>query len=280
MITRNRHKQPLRRLITGSAFALLLWQTTAGAANLLHETTLAWDDYIDGVNIRIKDRASASNSFLWLDEARERATTVRNKRILVSPAAPHMPMKVPHGLIHHWIGAAFMPNLAIADALPVVRDYNRYKDFYRPGVIDSKSIDSNADTDRFSMVLVNHAFFKKTALDSDYEASYVHLDEHRLFTVSRTTRIREVSEFGTKGEHILPEDEGTGIIWRLFSVVRFAERDGGLYIEVEAVALSRDIPGALRAMAEPIVRRVSRESLVTALKQTEVAILAAHQRSQ
>jgi hypothetical protein len=202
LITRNRHKQPLRRLITGSAFALLLWQTTAGAANLLHETTLAWDDYIDGVNIRIKDRASASNSFLWLDEARERATTVRNKRILVSPAVPHMPMKVPHGLIHHWIGAAFMPNLAIADALPVVRDYNRYKDFYRPGVIDSKSIDSNADTDRFSMVLVNNAFFKKTALDSDYEASYVHLDEHRLFTVSRTTRIREVSEFGTKGASI------------------------------------------------------------------------------
>jgi len=277
---RNRHKQPLHRLIAGSAFALLVWQTTAGAANLLHETTLAWDDYIDGVNIRMKERASSSNSFLWLDETRERAAIVRTKRILVFPAAPHMPMKVPHGLIHHWIGAAFMPNLAIADALPVVRDYNRYKDFYRPGVIDSKSIDSNADTDRFSMVLVNHAFFKKTALDSDYEASYVHLDEHRLFAVSRTTRIREVSEFGTKGEHILPEDEGTGIIWRLFSVVRFAERDGGLYIEVEAVALSRDIPGALRAMAEPIVRRVSRESLVTALKQTEVAILAAHQRSQ
>ena len=111
-------------------------------------------------------------------------------------------------------------------------------------------------------------------MDSDNEASYVRVDDHRLYMVSRSTRIREVAEFGAPGAHTLPEDEGTGIIWRLFSVVRFAERDGGLYIEVEAIALSRDIPGALRAMAGPIVRHVSKESLVTALKQTEAAVLA------
>jgi len=45
-------------------------------------------------------------------------------------------------------------------------------------------------------------------------------------------------------------------------------------MEVEAIALSRDIPGALRAMAVPIVRHVSKESLVTALKQTEAEVLA------
>jgi hypothetical protein len=167
-----------------------------------------------------------------------------------------------------------MPGVSIADALRVVRDYSRYEDFYRPGVIDSKSIDINPDKDRFSLVLVNKAFFKKTALESDNEASYIRVDAHRLYMVSRTTRIREVAEFGAPDAHLLPEEEGTGIIWRLFSVVRFAERDGGLYIEVEAIALSRSIPGALRAMAGPIVRRVSKESLVTALKQTETAVLA------
>lgn len=269
-VTRNAYPLSCTRL----AFVILLCQSDAAAIDLKHETAQAWDAYIEGVNIRIKERASGLNSFLWLDDAPGRAAKLRGKQIVVSPATQHIPMKVPSGLIHHWIAAAFMPDLGVADVLSVVRDYNRYKDFYRPGVIDSKSIETDPDRDRFSMVLVNKSFFKKTALDSDYEASYVRVDGHRLYTVSRTTRIREVAEFGAPGEHTLPEDEGTGIIWRLFSVVRFAERDGGLYIEVEAIALSRDIPGALRAMAEPIVRRVSKDSLVTALKQTEAAVLA------
>jgi hypothetical protein len=61
----------------------------------------------------------------------------------------------------------------------------------------------------------------------------------------------------------------------LYSVSRFEERDGGVYVEVEAMALSRDIPAALRVFAEPIVRRVSRDSLLTALRQTEKAVRSA-----
>jgi hypothetical protein len=46
------------------------------------------------------------------------------------------------------------------------------------------------------------------------------------------------------------------------------ERDGGIYIEIEAIALSRDIPGSVRWFVEPIVRNVSRQSLKTSLQQT------------
>jgi hypothetical protein len=67
--------------------------------------------------------------------------------------------------------------------------------------------------------------------------------------------------------------EGSGVIWRLFSIASYRERDGGVYIELEAIALSRDIPASLRWLAEPIVRRVSRASLSTSLRQTENAVL-------
>jgi hypothetical protein len=49
---------------------------------------------------------------------------------------------------------------------------------------------------------------------------------------------------------------------------RFEERDGGFYVDDEVIALSRDLPAANRWLAEPIVRRVSRDSLVAALRQT------------
>ena len=58
----------------------------------------------------------------------------------------------------------------------------------------------------------------------------------------------------------------------LYSFSRFEERDGGVYVEMEAIALSRDIPFSVRWMVEPIVRKVSRSSILTSLQQTSEAV--------
>jgi hypothetical protein len=70
----------------------------------------------------------------------------------------------------------------------------------------------------------------------------------------------------------LHEGEGTGIIWRLFSITRYVERDGGVYLEIEAIGLSRDIPASLRWVVAPIIRHISRGSLSLSLRQTENAV--------
>ncbi len=58
---------------------------------------------------------------------------------------------------------------------------------------------------------------------------------------------------------------------RIFKT-RHVEKDGGAYRHMEDIALSRDIPGAVRWFVDPIVRRISRSSLVTSLKQTKEAV--------
>jgi hypothetical protein len=268
-----------RKLFAGLAvMALMLPGARAATLILKPETVQSWDDYLQEANARFQERLAPGNHFLWMDEAPDRAAKVKENGIIAAPAGQHIPMKVPSGLIHDWIAVAYMPNLTIRDVLPVVRDYGRYKEFYRPNVIDSKVIDLapelGVSKDRFSIVLMNRSFFKKTALDSDYEAAYYRVDDRRLYTISQTKHIREIAEYGAPDEHALPEDKGTGLIWRLFTIIRYEERDGGLYIEVEAIALSRDIPAAVRVFAEPIVRRVSRDALITSLKQTEAAVRA------
>jgi hypothetical protein len=242
------------------------------ASDLKQESVDAWEEYLQSANVRIQQRLQPDAIFLWMDEAPDRVEKVKKGQIVVAPAQPHIPRKVPSGLIHDWIGVYYMPGISIRDVLPVMRDYGHYKEFYQPHIIESKTLGADDACDRFSMVLMNKAFFKKTALDSDYQASYTRVDDHRWYSISKSTRIQEISEYGMPAQHTLPENEGTGLIWRLYSVVRFEERDGGLYVEVEAIALSRDIPAALRMVAEPIVRRVSRDSLITALKQTETAV--------
>jgi hypothetical protein len=122
---------------------------------------------------------------------------------------------------------------------------------------------------------MNRSALSKTALDCDYETTFVRVDGRRMYSITQAKRIQEIADYGTAKQHTLPEGEGTGLIWRLFSVSRFEEREDGLYIETEAMALSRDIPSALRLVVEPIVRRVSREALETALRQTANAAHAA-----
>jgi len=251
---------------------LLRLHPSVGAATLKTETKEAWDAYLKTANAAMQARLQPGAHFLWLDDEPGRAEGIRTKGPYIAPVGPHIPKKVPSGLIHDWLGVAFMPNVRIEDILRVVRDYDRYKEIYKPGVIDSISHGTDGPRDLFSMRLANKSVVAKTALDTDCEASYIRVDDRHWYGFSNTTHIQEVDKFGTPEQRTLPEDQGTGLIWRLSSITRLEERDGGVYAELEAIALSRDIPAAFRLFVTPIVRRVSRDSLATSLQQTKVAV--------
>jgi hypothetical protein len=251
---------------------LLRVHPSIGAATLKAETKVAWDTYLQAANAAMQARLQPGAHFLWLDDEPGRAESIRTKGAYISPVDPHIPKRVPSGLIHDWLGVGFVPNVTIEDILRIVRDYDRYKDIYKPGVIDSISHGTDGVKDLFSMRLANKSVIAKTALDTDCEASYFRVDDRHWYGVSNTIHIQEVDKFGTPGQRTLPEDQGTGLIWRLSSITRLEERDGGVYAELEAIALSRDILAAFRLFVTPIVRRVSRDSLATSLHQTKVAI--------
>ncbi len=254
---------------------LLRVHPSIGAATLAPETKAAWDEYLQAANDAMQARLQPGAHFLWLDDEPERAENIRTKGPYIAPMSPHIPKKVPHGLIHDWLGVGFVPNTTIADILLILRDYDHFKDIYRPGVIDSMSRGTDGAKDLFFMRLANRAEVAKTALDADCEVSYIRVDDQHWYGISNTTRILQVDKFGTPEQKVLPEDHGTGLIWRLSSITRLEERDGGVYAELEALALSRDIPAALRFFVTPIVRRVSRDSLARSLHQTRVAVDAA-----
>jgi len=242
------------------------------AADLKPETIQAWNDYVRAAEERNLEHVSQETPFLAIDALPGEAAKLRQGDVIASPAAPNVPVKVPAGLIHDWTGAIFIPNAALRDVLQVVRDYAQYKTVYHPNVVSAEPLETAEWEDRFSMVVMNKSFFAKRALDSDYHSTFTRLDDQRWYSVSETTRVQEIAEYGGPSPHMLPQDHGTGIIWRLYSTARYQERNGGVYVELEAIALSRDIPGALRWLVEPIVRRVSRSSLAVSLQETADAV--------
>ena len=244
----------------------------ANGASLKPETVSAWDDYLDRAQADLQRRMQPGGCFLWTMESADRAESVHGGEIVVAPAPGPNPKKVPGGLIHHWIGAMFIPNRTIEQIVSVTWNYDRYKDYYQPSVIESKTVASGDTNDEFSMRIMNKALFLKIALDADYRATYVRVDENRIYSISRTTRLQEIDEYGEAGEHAMPEGEGDGYIWKLFSIARLEQRDGGVYVELEGIALSRGIPVAARFFVDPMVRRVSRNSMVVSLRETREAL--------
>lgn len=267
--------KPERRRFVGAflaaALLILAASLTAKGAELSPETLKAWDAYVQNQNARVTEYSNAT-PFLWSDQSPDRLRHLHQGDTVVAPVGEN-PHKVPQGLIHHWIGAAFLAGARLDDVLSVVRDYGRYKDFYAPNVTESRVLHQTDTGDAFSLRMLNKAVVAKFALDANFQGTFKRLDENKWYSVIYTTSVREVENYGLADEHEGPANTGRGLIWRLYSISRFEQRDGGVYVELEAVALSRNIPGAFRWIVDPVVRRTSRSSVDVSLQKTEAAVL-------
>ena len=264
----------MQRSFGGARVALGVLMLTGGlsAAELKPATLDAWQQYVDAAKSRMQARLQPGAQFLWTDQDPERAARVKEGDIEVAPLLGHGWKSVPGGLIHDWIGASFIPNASLSDLLGVLENYDHYKDVYKPVVIDSQ-LEQRADgTDRFSMRWLHKVLFVTAAIDTDNKSHTYRIDNTRAYTLSQTTEVREIENYGKADQRELAPDQGSGYIWRLYSINRYEERDGGLYVEVEAMALTRDIPFSVRFMVKPVVMKLSRDSLDTSLEQTRTAV--------
>jgi hypothetical protein len=198
----------------------------------------------------------------------------------VAPVLARGIQRVPNGLIHHWIGGIFIPGATIDSLSAVVQDYAKYKDFYKPVVVDSKLLGCADKDQRFSMLWRHKVLFVIAAIQTEYVARDVRVDHRRGYNVADTVRVQEIEHYGRPEERLLPPGTGSGFIWRLHSIARYEERDGGVYLELEAIALTRDIPASVRWFVGPVVNRLSINSLTTTLQQTRDAVTSATENTE
>ena len=237
-------------------------------------TIAAFERHIERVSARGEERADGRMPFLWLDDNPARAARVRSGGIEIGPADGPTLSAVPGGLVHDWIGAAFVPGARVDAVVALVQDYDRHAVVYGPDVMASRLL--QRDGQRFTARLrLRRQAVITVVLDTVHDATYTRLDDTRWRSRSATTSVREVRDAGQPNEAVLSEQDGRGFLWRLDSFWSFEERDGGVYIECRAVSLSRGIPIGLGWLVEPFVTRVPREALTRTLEATRRAATAA-----
>ena len=100
------------------------------------------------------------------------------------------------------------------------------------------------------------------------EINFKKLDIQHGYSISRSTQISEIDSPGTNAERALNSSEEHGFLWRLNTYWSYEERDGGLYMQIESVSLTRSIPNGLGWAIGPFVESVPRDSLEFTLRST------------
>lgn len=238
----------------------------AGAVELKPRTVIAFDRYIT----QTEQHLDARTQFLWADESPERASKVRHGQLVVEPTGPRPVTDVPDGLVHDWTGCVFIPGATIEKTIAFMQDYD-HKEAYRPEVIASRLLSRDGNDFKVYMRLLKKKVIT-VVLDTEHDVRYTQVGPKRWRSVSRTTKIAQVDKAGKPEEHALPPGTGDGFLWRLTTFWRFEERDGGTWVECEAVSLTRDVPSGLGWLIKPIIRDLPKESLENTLRETREAL--------
>jgi hypothetical protein len=219
------------------------------------------------------ERQISEGPFLLAEQKPERLGQLRRDGVLVEPRTGNGAVEIQGGMIHDWMGAVFLPGATLQRTLELLQNYNAHKVIYAPEVIDSKLVHRDGDFFKVFLRLRKRKLFT-IVMNTEYDITYRRLSPTRVASWSHSTRIAEVENLGTASEHELPPGDDHGFLWRLHTFWRFEERDGGVYMEIEAVSLTRNVPRIVSALVTPIVRQLPRESLEMTLLNTRRALAA------
>jgi hypothetical protein len=274
----------IRCCIPTSVFFLFvhLMAICCAAAELKQKTVEAFDHYVRATDARIDAELRPGGPFLWVDS-------------LPQPRRQHLygllqrgqleicqekteeegkPIEVPDGLIHHWTGVAFVPGVSLERALSLLQDYDNDWRTYEPDVRRSKLLEHADNTFKIYLQFYRDSP-RRVSFNTEFEVHYSRIDATHVASRAVSARIAELEHPEQPDSPELPVGQGHGYLWRVNNYWRLEEKDNGVYMQVESIALSRDVPAIFAWLANPLIRRVSRQTLANLLSATRRELLSA-----
>ena len=249
-----------KRRITALVGVLLLAMTAAHtvAAELEERAAKAFAAYAD----------EARRAFV----ARASLTPKRPDGIRAGPGKGDGITDVPGGLVHHWVGAAFLPQLSLSRVMASTRDYDKYPSVYTSTIVGAKTIETRDDTARVWMRIKGGGGGLSAVLEFTSSIQYVTASPGRIYSLASIDEVREVKDAGSANERLLPPGKDSGYLWRGSTFTNFTQIDGGVIVEMETLGLSRRFPAMLGWIIEPIARRLGRQSVERSLREFSASL--------
>ena len=275
---------PLRIFVSRTlpvTLCLLVLCAVATGAELQQKTVDAFNRYVSATEARFANELRPGGTFLYVDglgaDAQKSAyDQLRRGGVLVEKLQTKIQGRdqdVPDGMIHHWVGLVFIPGTTLAKVIPTIQDYGHRAELYKPDVIAARVLAHQGNDYKIFMRLYQKRF-TTVVFNTDYDIHWGQVDAKKIYSNSYSTRITEVKDSSRPDGEEYPVGKGSGYLWRLYTYWRFQEKDGGVYIQCEAVSLTRDIPTGLGWLLRPLVTKIPKESLNKALGRTREVVLS------
>jgi len=176
------------------------------------------------------------------------------------------------GLIHDWQGIVFIPGAKLDDVLKILRDYDHQSIYYAPDVAKSRTESHQGNEYRIFLQFRRHKIIT-VVLNTEHQVTYYRDSSLRAHSRSSAVRISQVQDPGGPHEQEKAPGEDDGFLWRMETWWRMEERDGGVYVQSQAVTLTRSIPAGLGWLIEPFITKIPEETLQFTLDATRKAVL-------
>jgi hypothetical protein len=222
------------------------------------EATAAFTAYVQALESKLAKQHQSAESFLPPFSAQNQKQ-LHQGDLIIDPVTPEGGASLPGAMLHDWRGTAFAAGAKGADFERLMKDVGAYPQRFAPQVLSARVLAQQGDHLQITMRVRQHHVIT-VVLDTDYDINFGRLDGQHGYSTSRSIKISEIASPGD-GEHALGPDEEHGFLWRLNTYWTYEERDGGLYMQIESVSLTRSIPTGLKWLVQPFVEKVPRDSL-------------------
>ena len=221
------------------------------------EATAAFDADVRALEARLADEHRSRASFL----APEDAGRLQRGELIIEHLTKSPGKELPDALEHDWRGTAFVAGATAVDFERLMQDSEDYPRVFAPEVVQAKVLEREGNGHFVTTMRVKQKHAITVVLDTTYDVTFGRLDAQDGYSLSRSTKIAEIANAGTARERALSPQEDHGFLWRLNTYWSYEERDGGLYMQVESISLTRSIPTGLEWVMGSFVDSVPRGSL-------------------
>lgn len=248
-----------------AGFALLIAMAATGrAAEAPPPDAVAdFNSYVAALEARLAQQHRSAAEFL----APEDTARLRRGELIIERLTQSEGKSLPGALLHDWRGTAYVPGASAEEFRRLMQDYNDYPRRYAPQVVRARVISHEGNRYQVSM-RVRQRHVITVVMDTTYKIVFGRLDAEHGYSLSHSTNIAEIASPGTPEERSLRPAQAHGFLWRMNTYWSYEQRDGGLYIQVESVSLTRSIPTGLGWVVGPFIESVPRDSLAFTLRAT------------
>jgi hypothetical protein len=240
---------------------------TCAKAEPKPEAVSAFNAYVKTVESRLAQQHQSREGFLRPPLTPENKKHLQEGELIIEPVTPVTGSDLPGALLHDWRGTAFAPGATVADFERLMKNIGAYPQHFSPQVLQAKLLSQQGDRlQAFMRVRQHHVI--TVVMDTSYDITFGRLDDQHGYSFSRSTKISEIDSPGTASEHAVPAGEEHGFLWRQNTYWTYEEGDGGLYMQIESVSLSRSVPAGLNWIVQPFIEKIPRESLEFTLRST------------